>query len=70
MKAKFIILFNCNSKRAFYKYKIYRFSDAKLNNINGFNEKIVAIKSIPYSQYLEEEKYIKELNTKKSKRGV
>lgn len=60
MKTKFIILFNCNSKRAFYKYKIERLSKAKLNNVNGFNERVVAIKSIPYRQYLDEENEIKE----------
>ena len=60
MKAKFIVLFNCNSKRAFYKYKVERFSNAKLNNTNGFNEKVVAIKTIPYRQYLDEENEIKE----------
>lgn len=60
MKAKFIILFNCNSKRSYYKYKIEPMSDKKLNFTNGFNEKVVGIKTIPYRQYLDEKEEIKE----------
>lgn len=59
MKTKFIILFNTNSKRAFYKYKIEPMSEKKLNSTNGFNERIIGIKSISYRQYLDEKEEIK-----------
>lgn len=68
MKVKFIILFNSNSERSFYKYKVDLLSQKKLNYTNGFNEKIVGIKSIPYSQYLEEKEEIK--NRFKHKKDV
>lgn len=58
MKTKFIILFNSNSDRPFYKYKIESMSQKKLNFTNGFNEKVVGIKSIPYRQYLDEKEEI------------
>lgn len=60
MKTKFIISFNCNRKRSYYKYKIEKFADEiKLNQVNGFNEKVVGLITIPYSKYLEDVEYIK-----------
>lgn len=58
MKTKFIILFNNNSERPFYKYKIEPMSQKKLNFTNGFNEKVVGIKTISYRQYLDEKEEI------------
>lgn len=56
MKAKFIILFNSNRSRSYYKYRIVEdcFGSYKLNQTNGFNEKIVGMISIPYMQYSKE----------------
>lgn len=56
MKVKFIILFNSNRRRSYYKYKIIEdaFDEYKLNRINGFNEKLVGMIAIPYTQYSKE----------------
>lgn len=68
MKTKFIILFNSNSERSYYKYKIEPLSNKKLNATNGFNEKVIGIKSIPYHQYLDEKDEIE--NRFKHKKDV